>query len=207
MEKIILFGGSFDPPHSGHVGLLRAAIAAVQPSHVIIMPTGLPPHKAAGQTPCALRVQMCECFLPLFENTEISQMELQRTGKSFTIDTVHTLHAERPQAQIYLPMGSDMLLYFRKWMAWETLLQLVTLVVHCRAEQDFAPVQAMVDGLIGEGAKIILTYGPVQEISSTDVRQKVAQGENIDALVPPEVAKIIAQNKLYTAPENGDNKA
>ena len=205
MEKVILFGGTFDPPHNGHLCLLRTAIAAVQPQRVVIMPTGLPPHKAAGQTPCALRMEMCRCFLPLFPTAQISDLEILRTGKSFTIDTVRTLQAQMPTAQIYLPMGSDMLLYFRQWAAWEQLMRLVTLVVHCRARQDLAPVQALADSLVQQGARVLLVQGEVQEVSSTEIREKVAAGQNIAALVPPEVQQIITQHGLYTPQANGEN--
>lgn len=197
MEKLILFGGTFDPPHEGHCALLKAAIETVQPSLVLVMPTGIPPHKAAGHTDAALRLAMCTCFLPLFSPMLLDETEILRAGKSYTLDTVHTLQQRYPKAAIYLPMGSDMLLYFQKWYGWQALLASVTLVVQCRKNEDIAPVRACVEELKKQGGKILFTKGEIETISSTEIREKAAHGQDISALVPPNVAQIIAQHHLY----------
>ena len=197
MEKLLLFGGTFDPPHNGHLCLLRAAIAAVQPDRVVVMPTGIPPHKAAGHTGAALRMQMCACFLPLFSPMTIDDTEIRREGKSYTIDTVRMLHESMPNTRIYLPMGSDMLLYFRKWNRYEQLIRLVTLVVHCREIDDIAPMQAYAASLRAEGADVILVRGHIEEVSSTEVRALAAAGRDIAALVPQSVAELVARHHLY----------
>ncbi|MEG1446089.1 MAG: nicotinate (nicotinamide) nucleotide adenylyltransferase [Ruthenibacterium sp.] len=197
MEKIILFGGTFDPPHEGHMALLAASIEAVQPGLVLVMPTGIPPHKTAGHTDAALRLAMCACFLPLFSPMILDETEILRKGKSYTIDTVHTLQKRYSNAEIYLPMGSDMLLYFKHWYGYQELLAAVTLVVQCRKNEDVAPVHALVKELRDAGAHIIFTKGEIERVSSTEIRKKVAAGQNINALVPQDVAKIIAQHHLY----------
>ena len=81
--KLLLFGGTFDPPHNGHVHLLQNAIAAVRPDRVVVMPAGTPPHKAASATPARWRLEMCRCFLPLHENLVVSDWEIKRAGKSY----------------------------------------------------------------------------------------------------------------------------
>ena len=70
--KLLLFGGTFDPPHKGHIRLLQSAIDAVQPDKVVVMPAGIPPHKAASATPASLRLTMCQCFVPLHPDLTVS---------------------------------------------------------------------------------------------------------------------------------------
>ena len=106
-QKIILFGGTFDPPHNGHMTLLAGAIEAVRPDLVLVEPAGTPPHKRAGGTSAAHRLAMCECFRPLFPELVLDTTEIARGGKSYTIDTVRQMNARYPGAQLYFPMGSD----------------------------------------------------------------------------------------------------
>ena len=131
-QKIILFGGTFDPPHNGHMTLLAGAIEAVRPDLVLVEPAGTPPHKRAGGTSAAHRLAMCECFRPLFPELVLDTTEIARGGKSYTIDTVRQMNARYPGAQLYFPMGSDMLLWFRNWAAYRELLRRVVLVAHLR---------------------------------------------------------------------------
>ena len=90
-QKIILFGGTFDPPHNGHMTLLAGAIEAVRPDLVLVEPAGTPPHKRAGGTSAAHRLAMCECFRPLFPELVLDTTEIARGGKSYTIDTVRQM--------------------------------------------------------------------------------------------------------------------
>lgn len=202
-EKLLLLGGTFDPPHNGHMSLLRSALAAVQPDRVVVMPTGIPPHKEGGHTPGALRMEMCACFATLFPALTVSDLELRRAGKSYTIDTVQTLLQTHANTRVFLPMGSDMLLYFRKWRSWQELARLTTLVVLCRSAQDEAAVASYAQSLRDDGAQVLLAQGTLCEVSSTEIRAKAARGEDISALVPPDVAQIIAAHRLYCT-QTGD---
>ena len=134
--KLLLFGGTFDPPHNGHVHLLQNAIAAVRPDRVVVMPAGTPPHKAASATPARWRLEMCRCFLPLHENLVVSDWEIKRAGKSYTVDTLAMLRREYPDAELFLCMGSDMLTSFTEWRDWQTILKSAALVVQSRTEGD-----------------------------------------------------------------------
>ena len=89
--KALLFGGTFDPPHAGHMNNLRAAMQAVQPDVVLVMPAGIPPHKHASATPGELRLAMCECFKALGPQVQVSQWEVDRAGRSYTYNTVSML--------------------------------------------------------------------------------------------------------------------
>lgn len=201
VNKLLLFGGTFDPPHYGHFSLLKAAMEAVAPDLVLVMPTGTPPHKGGEHTSPALRCTMCECFLTLGSNVQIDTREIERGGKSYTIDTVRALREQYTGAHIYLPMGSDMLLTFTQWRDWRALLGLVTLVAHSRRDADLAPVRAYADKLRALGGDVILAEGEVEELSSTEIRALAARGEPIDALVPPMVERIVERHHLYQQPK------
>lgn len=201
MKKILLFGGTFDPPHNGHMHLLAESIRAVQPDLVLVMPTGIPPHKDGGHTPGEVRARMCRCFLPLLRGrVKIDGTELRRAGKSYTADTLRLLRRRYPGAQLYLPMGSDMLLYFKNWYQYRDILRMAALVVLCRDEDDEAPVRVFARALAAEGGRVLFAPGDVLEVSSTEIRAKAAAGESIRALVPPAVARIVEHRGLYKAP-------
>lgn len=191
--KILLYGGTFDPPHWGHINNLRAAMQAVQPDKVIVMPAGIPPHKAASATPGSLRLQMCRCFLQLGEQVEISDWEITREGKSYTVNTLRMLHSTYPDAQLYLTVGSDMLTSFRTWREWQSILQLATLVVESREADDAAMLAEFADSLCGDGARILFARAKPVPMSSSEIRQGSAGAE----AVPPEVWQIISSRGLY----------
>ena len=148
--KLLLFGGTFDPPHNGHMRLLQSAIDAVQPDKVMVMPAGVPPHKAASATPASLRLTMCQCFAPLHPDLVVSDWEIGRGGKNYTIDTVRMLEERYPGAEIFLSVGSDMLTTFTQWREWQSLLEKTTLVVQSRYSGDGADLAA---GRAGMGKK------------------------------------------------------
>ncbi len=99
-ERVLLFGGTFDPPHSGHIHFLKSAIEAAKPARVVVMPSCIPPHKAASATPAALRLAMCQCFKPLFPALEVSGWEVEqaeRGQRNYTVLTLEMLAAEHPE--------------------------------------------------------------------------------------------------------------
>ena len=191
--KFFLYGGSFDRPDWGHMKNLRAAMQAVQRDKVIVMPAGIPPHKAASATPGSLRLQMCRCFLQLGEQVEISDWEFSHEGKSYTVNTLRMLHSTYPDAQLYLTVGSDMLTSFRTWREWQSILQLATLVVESREADDAAMLAEFADSLCVDGARILFARAKPVPMSSSEIRQGSAGAE----AVPPEVWQIISSRGLY----------
>lgn len=139
--KVLLYGGTFDPPHNGHLNNLRAAAARVQPDKVVVMPAGLSPFKQKTSAPGALRLEMCSCFHALEEDAdtipqlEVSGWEIEQAAagnRNYTVLTVEKLARENPGAQLYLAIGSDMLLSFDGWHRWQDILRLAHLVVTSR---------------------------------------------------------------------------
>ena len=148
--KLLLYGGTFDPPHNGHLNNLRAAAGRVRPDLVVVMPAGVPPHKAASATPAALRLEMCRCFyalegtpgLPRLTVSDWEVCQAREGRRNYTVLTLEMLAARCPGATLYLTVGSDMLESFRAWYRWQDILRLARLVVVSREIGDdprFAP--------------------------------------------------------------------
>lgn len=195
--KLLLFGGTFDPPHKGHMSILKNAIAAVQPDAVWVVPADTPPHKQASATPAALRLAMCACFKPLFPGLVVSDIEIGRGGKSYTVDTVAALQQQYPGVRVYLCIGSDMLLTFTEWRSYRTLLHKVVLVAQCRESEDRQAAVAAALALAREGGRILFASGQIEEISSTQLRAAIAAGKQVGDSIPPPAAALVARCGLY----------
>ena len=195
--KLLLFGGTFDPPHIGHMNLLRGAMQAVQPDLTIVMPAGVPPHKAASMTPGMWRYEMCACFLALEKECggriEISDWEIHRQGRNYTIDTVTMLEQKYPGAELYLSVGSDMLLTFTEWRRWPELLQKATLVVESRREGDMGALHRAARALSAEGGRIVFSQAKALPMASSDIRA----GKAPAGALPPETERIAGKYHLY----------
>ena len=195
--KLLLFGGTFDPPHLGHMNLLRGAMQAVQPDLTIVMPAGVPPHKAASMTPGMWRYEMCACFLALEKECggriEISDWEIHRQGRNYTIDTVTMLEQKYPGAELYLSVGSDMLLTFTEWRRWPELLQKAPLVVESRCEGDMGALHRAARALSAEGGRIVFSQAKALPMASSDIRA----GKAPVGALPPETEQIAGKYHLY----------
>ena len=182
--KALLFGGTFDPPHAGHMNNLRAAMQAVQPDVVLVMPAGIPPHKHASATPLGPQVQ-------------VSQWEVDRAGRSYSYNTVSMLQEKYPGAQLYMTIGSDMLETFDEWYRWREILAMVTLVVQSREPGDGDALRAAAQKLEEAGGKIMFADAPVLECASSDIRAGKYPPARLKELLPPPVADVIHRNGLY----------
>lgn len=191
--KLLLFGGTFDPPHTGHIHLLQSAIDAAQPDKVIVMPAGVPPHKAASATPPQLRLAMCRCFIGLHPDLEVCDWEILQGGKSYTINTVEMLEQKYPGAQIYLSIGSDMLTTFTEWKSWQQLLKKTVLVVQSRYQGDRQQLAQAAKQLERFGAQILFAKAPAIPMASSDVRC----GKLGQEALPAVVNQIAQQYHLY----------
>ena len=207
--KILLYGGTFDPPHNGHLNNLRAAAARVRPDKVVVMPAGLSPFKQRTSAPGALRLEMCGCFRALADSPDIPQLEVSgweiaqaEAGKrNYTVLTVEKLAQENPGAQLYLAIGSDMLLSFDGWHRWQDILRLAHLVVTSRNVGDDPELHAMARQLDPTGARIL--FAPVQALpmASSALRARLADGEACEAELPEPVRAVIRREKLYQKKE------
>lgn len=191
--KLLLFGGTFDPPHLGHIHNLEAAIRAVNPDLVVVIPAGIPPHKAEAHTSGEIRLEMCRCFQECFPNLVVSRWEVDQEGKSYSIHTLEHLAREYPEAEIYMAVGSDMLLTFTQWHRWREILQRATLVCTSRQAGDDPQLIQAARALEEEGGRVILAPASALEVSSTQIRQGKARPE----LLPPLVQELVEKYHLY----------
>lgn len=190
--RVLLFGGTFDPPHNGHIHLLQQAIRAVAPDWVVVMPACLPPHKSPSTTAPDLRLAMCRCFEPIFPDLEVSSWEIEQGGASYTVDTVAMLENRFPGAQIFLTVGSDMLLSFTGWKDWQQLLARTILVVQSRREGDEEQLAAAAAGLEQKGGRVVFAGGTPLEVSSSEIRSGRGRKN-----IPPQAREIIRRYDLY----------
>ena len=195
--KILLYGGTFDPPHNGHMNNLRAALALVQPDRAIVMPAGTPPHKHASATPAALRLQMCACFTALSPAVEVSNWEIQQGGRSYTVHTLEMLRDANPGAELYLCVGSDMLLTFNEWYRWQDMLQMAALVVESRTGTDDAALHDAAAALEKAGGRVLFAHAESYPCASSDIRSGRIPREQWPKVLPAEVLDIINRYKLY----------
>lgn len=195
--KLLLYGGTFDPPHMGHMNNLRAVMAAVHPDKVLVMPAGIPPHKAASATPGEVRLAMCRCFTEVDPRVEVSRWEIDHQGRSYTVHTLQMLRDTNPGTALYLALGSDMLLTFTQWHRWQTILALATLVVQSRAGGDSADLHAAADALRPYGGRVLFADAVPVPCASSQIRSGSLDADTLRRVLPESVRRIIRQKNLY----------
>lgn len=197
--RIGIYGGTFAPVHRGHVAAAQAFIRQMELDLLYVIPAGIPPHKQidAADDP-AHRLAMCELAFAGVEKAIVSDMEITRGGKSFTVDTLRTLSGE--DRRLFLLMGTDMMLTLDSWRAPEEIFRLCY-PVYIRREQD-----PILEGqIVAKNQFYQEKYGrivrrlmaDVIELSSTEIRERVKNGEEITDLVPDSVSDYIKENGLY----------
>lgn len=197
MRKIAIYGGSFDPPHKGHKLLAENLAKSCGAERVLIIPTAMSPFKNFSGATSFQRYEMCTLAFSdsLFE---VSDIEINRGGKSYTIDTVNAVKALYPESELYLFMGDDMFLSFNKWCKYEEILQKCTLVAACRTRnlEELDNMKSFArDVLNSREGKVIFCESVPVEISSTTIRQNVRN--NCFEYIDDDVAEYIKAKGLY----------
>ena len=198
MERIGIYGGSFNPPHIGHIQAAQQAIRTLGLGKLLLIPAGIPPHKVMpGNTPTGEeRLEMLR-IAAVEETMEVCDIEVKREGPSYTYETVEQLRLRFPDAELYLLMGTDMFLSFQTWKNPQRILDCVTLAVMYRGEKGeslkIAEKKAEMEGL---GAKIVLVENKITAISSTQLRRLLAFGCS-GAYLPQGVGEYIRERGLY----------
>lgn len=179
--RIGVYGGTFNPIHRGHLTAARAAADALGLEKVLLIPDNLPPHKAlpAGNATGEDRLEMCRLTAGEVPGMEVLDLELRRSGPSYTSDTLAELHAQYPDDELWLLVGSDMFLSLQEWHEPERILSLAGIAAFHRTRGDeterFAQQKANLEQIYG--ARVALLENPdVVEISSTELRVQLAQG-------------------------------
>lgn len=202
--RIVVYGGSFNPPHLGHVEAARTVSAELAPDKFLIIPTNVSPHKmlAEGSPEPRARLEMCRLAFADIPGAEISDMELQREGKSYTAQTVEELRHSFPGDELVLVMGTDMFLSFETWYRFEYLLENCTLAVLARDEDEDVQLRRQRDALAEKyGARvIILKHDPVAA-SSSDIRERLRFGIGSELLPDSVYSEIIRRHYYDALPE------
>ena len=203
--KIGIFGGTFNPPHLGHLAAARAAIEALELDKLLIVPAAVPPHKELPQgTPApehrlAMSEKMADALL-MPGTVEVSTIELERPGKSYTADTLAALRKQYPDARMWLLMGTDMFATFHQWHDPSSILAQAGLCAFGRSERDdkalFATLAEELEETLPEAKITVITLPELVEISSTELRELLAKGKGGDFLLPA-VYGYILMNGLY----------
>ncbi|OAN16163.1 nicotinate-nucleotide adenylyltransferase [Exiguobacterium undae] len=186
--KIGLMGGTFDPPHIGHLLIAEQAKEQLQLDAVWFLPAKLPPHKQSTGTSADKRLQLVEAAIQCNEAFSVSDIEFERETKSYTYDTIRELKDRYPEHDFFFLIGADSLVSLGTWYRADDLYQEVRFGAVARPGSRY---------LIPEGAQVTAVDMPLLEVSSTDIRQRVARGRSIRYLVPEPVRQLIKEWKLY----------
>jgi nicotinate-nucleotide adenylyltransferase len=199
--KVGIFGGTFDPVHVGHLIMAEHCQEQARLDHVWFVPAARPPHKAEAElTPFPRRVEMLELALAGNPAFQIDQLEKDRPGPSFTVDTLESLHGAHPEAELHWIMGSDSLYDLPSWRSPDRVVELAGLLIVARPAWTVWPVEQLRTALhlpaeASVGMQVVHT--PLIEISSRDLRRRVAERRSIRYMVPRAVECYIDTHRLY----------
>lgn len=191
MKKIGIFGGSFDPPHIGHLIIAELARRTLDLEIVYLVPAYRTPHKAGNHASTASdRLTMTRLSVRGNPGLRVSDIEIKRKGLSYTVDTVRTFHRRYPASELFLIIGSDGLQQFHSWKDPQAILALATLAVYRRPHR--APRKWK-----HSQSKLLFIKGPMMELASSDIRKRIFEGKTIHTMVRENVLAFITRNRLY----------
>ncbi len=210
--KLGLLGGTFNPIHNGHLAIAAEVRQSLQLDRVLFIPAPEPPHKSvAGAVPFETRCAMLEGALGSLPGFSCSDIEGKRSGKSYSVHTLEQLQQDQPGADLFFIIGMDSFRDLPTWFEWRRLVDLAHLVVLCRPgfPEDRSHLSSVAidpalcyDSEVDEipcrsGKSVFFLKETRLDISSSDIRQRVADHRPITDLVPPAVNDFIRQNRLY----------
>lgn len=198
MRAVGILGGTFNPPHLAHMVCASEARTQLGLDLVLLVPTGVPPHKPMDQEPGPRhRLEMCRLAAGgRREWLAVSAIEIDREGPSYTVDTLREIHATFPGDELTFIVGGDMAWSLPSWRESEAILELATVAVAERAGARREEVRARLAGMAG-AHRITYIDVPRLDISSSALRRRVREGRPIDYLVADAVADYIEQRRLY----------
>lgn len=202
--RVGLFGGSFNPIHNGHLHLAESVKTACGLDYVLLMPTGTAPHKSsAAYVDADHRYAMCQLAARAYDWLAVSDYEIRKDGKSYTVETLTHLKAQYPHVAWTLMIGSDMLLTFDRWYRWMDILEMAAVCVVSRQPGDEALLRQKAEALqqqmqqCGKSADILVLSVAALPVSSTQIREKMQKNENCSCLLPENVVQYMNVYGLY----------
>ncbi len=200
MKHIGLFGGTFNPIHNGHLHIAQAFAEQCQLDCVIFLPAGDPYHKNTDLVAPEHRLNMTELAAATNPKFAVSDCDLVRGGATYSIDTVQIFKQHYPKAQLYWLMGMDSLMNLHKWKNWQAFVRQTKIVVANRTGDTLAKAPRELHAWLGEALQsgdLILLNADTVDISSSQIREQIAQGKNLRNWLPEKVADYIQQHDLY----------
>ena len=204
MQRIGIYGGTYNPPHIGHMRAAAHGVKALELDKLLLVPSSISPHKELPEDSATAqeRLEMLQMSARGIEKAQVSDIELQRSGASYTVDTVEQLHRENPDAELILMMGTDMFLSFLSWVRPERIMELATLAVFYRGEKrEQESIEQHKRKLESMGAKVLLVENPVTAISSTNLRRMLVF-RCADSFLCPGVGDYVRAHGLYHTDED-----
>jgi len=202
VARIGLLGGTFNPPHVGHMLCAQAALEGLGLDRVLLLPVHTPPHKRLEEEPgVEHRLELCRLAAAGAEGIEVSRLEVDRPGPSFTIDTLRALHEERaePEDDLTFIVGADQACGLPGWREPAAILELAELGVADREGMREADVIEHLAALPGSAERVRFFPMPRIDVSSSLIRRRAAAGRPVRWLVPDAVASYIQEHGLYRA--------
>ena len=197
--RLGILGGTFNPPHLAHLICAQAAYEQLSLDRLLIVPTGIPPHKPTSHDDPGplIRLELCRAAAAGDERFRVSAVEVERDGPSYTVDTLRLLHEQTPDNDLYFIVGGDAAASLPRWRDPEGVLSLATLAIARRSGTSGSRLRAALGQLRGGERHEVLRM-PQIGISSTQVRARVRTGRSIRYLVPQGVEQLISEHGLYT---------
>ena len=198
MGIVAIFGGTFNPPHFGHRQMLEHISGLSFIDKILVIPTKIPPHKdALALADEKHRLEMCKILADGISKASVSDIELNRVGRSYTIDTLNELKHVYPNSRLAITIGADMMTSFDKWKDYEEILKLADIIAFYREGESLEEYNAAADKLGKLGANIHLVSAKVMEVSSSEVRNSFCTGICVSSKLQPKISEYIIKNKLY----------
>ena len=197
MARVGILGGTFNPPHLGHLLMAQEAHAQLRLDAVVLMPVSSPPHKELPDDPGpAARLEMCLVATDKDDRIGVSRIEVERGGASYTVDTLRAIHDHSPEDELTFIVGGDQAQGLPDWREPEAILGLATLAV---AERDGIARQQISERIasMGGNESVVFFDMPRLDISSSDVRRRVRESRPIRYLVPDDVVRLIGTHGYY----------
>jgi len=199
MNKIGVFGGTFNPIHNGHVSLGAYCKEELNLDKLMLIPTYTPPHKSSNELADEEhRMNMCKLATEQYGYFDVSDIEIKRKGKSYTYETLNSLKEIYIKDELYLIVGADMFLTLDKWKNPESIFKDATIVAVPRNQDDKEDLTIYYESTIKKlGAKAVILENPVVQVSSTYIRENIDNYQLIKSLIDSNVYEYIVKNKLY----------
>jgi nicotinate-nucleotide adenylyltransferase len=198
VARVGILGGTFNPPHVAHLVCASEAASQLRLDRVLLTPVAVPPHTRPRNDPGASeRLELCRLAAAGDERLEVCDLEVARGGPSYTVQTLRELRARTPGDELTFILGADVALGLPSWREPEVVIELATLAVAERAGAARAEIEACLEQAFGGRAAYELFDMPRIDVSSSEIRRRVAEGRPIRYLVPDAVLARIERNGLY----------